>query len=200
MNSILNFKKSENAALNQAIGIFSRETADEALVEFMKLVNQGCNEALSFVGNLYECGGRNVERDCSKAKFYYERAVESAGSIAAYLGLVRIYYYGLGVEKDCCRALEYCEVLIREAGHPYASFYVGKIYMEGCCVEKDLNKSKKYFKDSWRQGYVFGLTYLGLVEQESGYKIIGWLYRIKSGIMAYFIARNDINDYRIREL
>ena len=72
--------------------------------------------------------------------------------------------------------------------------------MEGCCVEKDIEKSKEFYKRAWSRGYVFGLTYLGLAEQESGRKLRGWLYRIKAGIVAFRIGRIDINDDRIREL
>ncbi len=200
MNNIVEFPSSENEKLRKAMDLFGRDTADLALAEFMKLIDQGYDEAFSFVGNLYECGGRNVESDYSKARFYYEQSVERVGAVAAYLGLIRIYYYGLGVERDCCKAFEYCTLLLEEADHPYANFYMGKMYMEGCCVDKDIEKSKEFFERAWRSDYVFGLTYLGIAEQKSGHKLLGWLYRIKAGILAFRISRKNINDARIREL
>lgn len=200
MSNIVEFPSSENEKLRKAMELFSHGTADLALAEFTKLIDQGYDEAFSFVGNLYECGGRNIERDYSKAKFYYEQSIERIGAVAAYLGLIRIYYYGLGVERDCCKALEYCTVLAEEADHPYANFYIGKMYMEGCCVKKDIEKSKEFFKKAWERDYVFGLTYLGIANQKSGHKLRGWLYRIKAGILAFRIGRKNINDGRIREL
>ncbi len=200
MSNIIEFPSSGNGELQKAMDLFSRNTADLALAEFTKLIDQGYDEAFSFVGNLYECGGRNVECDYSKAKFYYEQSVERTGAVAGYLGLIRIYYYGLGVERDCCKALEYCTVLSEEVDHPYANFYIGMMYMEGCCVEKDVEKSKEYFKKAWKEGYVFGLTYLGIANQKTGHNLRGWLYRIKAGILAFMIGRKNIKDARIREL
>lgn len=200
MSNIVEFPSSGDEDLQKAMDLFSHDSADQALAEFVKLIDQGNDEAFSFVGNLYESGGRNVERDYSKAKFYYEQSVERVGAVAAYLGLVRIYYYGLGVERDCCKAFEYCTVLAEEADHPYANFFIGRMYMEGCCVDKNIEKSKEFFKKAWDQDYVFGLTYLGIAEQKSGYMLRGWMCRIKAGILAFRIGRKNINDARIREL
>ena len=200
MSKILDLPISENKKLQKAINLFDRGTADLALAEFTKLIAQGCDEAFSFVGNLYEFGGRNVERDYSKARFYYEQSVERVGAVAAYLGLTRIYYYGLGVERDCSKALEYCMPLSGEADHPYAHFYMGRMHMEGCCVDKDIEIAKDFFEKSWRGGYVFGLTYLGIAEQQSGHKLLGWFHRIKAGLLAFIVSLKNINDARIREI
>ena len=198
MSTIIEFPKSGNAELQNAIDLFDRGTADLALAEFTKLIDQGHDEAFSFLGNLYEVGGRGVDRDYAKAKFYYEKAVERTGAVAAYLGLIRIYYYGFGVQKDCCKALEYCRILAEEIENPYANLYIGKMYMDGCCTEKNLEASKEYFKKAWNAGYVFGLTYLGLAEQADGHKLRGWLLRLRAGILAFRIARKDSADPRIR--
>ena len=200
MKNIIEFPRTENESIRKAIDLFGRDTADLALAEFKILIDQGYDEAFSLVGNLYECGGRNVECDYAKARFYYEQSVERVGAVAAYLGLIRIYYYGLGVERDCCKAIEYCKFLAKEADHPYANFYIGRMYMEGCCMDKDLERSKEFFKKAWDRGHVFGLTYLGIVEQKTGHRLRGWLYRIKAGILAFRIGRKNINDARIREL
>lgn len=202
MSNILDFPSTEDKRLKKAMRLFSRDTADQALDEFIKLIDQGCDEAYSFVGNLYECGGHNLACDYAKAKFYYEQSVERVGSLAAYLGLVRIYYYGLGVERDCCKALEYCKILVEDDDEDdhRINFYTGKIYMEGCCGRQDVEKSKDYFRKAWNRGYVFGLTYLGMAEQKTGHYLRGWLYRIKAGVLAYWIGRDNINDPRIREI
>ncbi len=72
--------------------------------------------------------------------------------------------------------------------------------MEGCYVEKDIEKSKEFFEKAWKGGYVFGLTYLGIAEQKSGHKLLGWLHRIQAGILTFRIGRKNINDARIREI
>lgn len=200
MNNIANFPKTKNKKIAEAVEIFGHNTADTALVEFKKLIDEGCDEAFAFVGAIYEYGGKNINHDYVKAKFYYDQSVERFGAVEAYLGLIRIYYYGLGVEKDFCKAFEYCSILVEEKNNPYANFLIGKMYMEGCCVDKDLERSKEYYKKAWENGYVFGLTYLGILEQRMGHKFRGWLMRIKAGFLCFMIARKNINDPKIREI
>ncbi len=199
MNNVVDFPYTRDEKLRQAMRLFSKGTADLALVEFKKLIDEGCDEAYSFVGNLYAVGGNNVARDYEKARFYYEQSIERVGSVAAYIGLIRIYYYGLGVERDCGKALRYCQVLVEKENHPQANFYIGKMHMDGCGVERDVEKSKDFFRRSWDRGYVFGLTYLGFAEQQTGHYIRGWIYRIKAGVLAYSIGRKNSKDARIRE-
>lgn len=200
MKNVIDFPKTKSEKVQKAIDLFTNDTAGLALTEFNKLIDQGYDEAFSFVGNIYECGGKDVECDYEKARFYYEQSLERTGSVAAYLGLIRIYYYGLGIEKDCCKALEYCSILVEEINHPHANFFIGKMYMEGCCVEQNLDQAKEYFMNAWEQGYVFGLTYIALIEQKSGYKFRAWIKRARAGLTAYNIGRKNINDPRIREL
>lgn len=196
---ILNFPETKNQKIQNAINNFGIEAADTALREFIKLIDDGCDEAYAFVGAIYECGGENVNQDYEKALFYYEQSVERYGAVEAYLGLVRIYYYGLGVERDCCKAFEYCTTLVEETDNMYANYVIGKMYMDGCCVEKDSSKAKEYFTKAWESGYVFGLTSLGLLEQSLGNIVKGWYLRIKAGFIAFMIARENVDDRRIRE-
>jgi len=198
-NKILDFPETKNQKIKNAIEIFRAESTDIALNAFIKLIDEGCDEAFAFVGAIYEYGGKNVSRDYEKALFYYEQSVERYGAVEAYLGLVRIYYHGLGVERDCCKALEYCTPLVEDANNMYANYVIGKMYMDGCCVEKAPTKAKEYFMRAWKSGYVFGLTNLGLLEQSVGNVIKGWYFRIKAGLVTFMIARKDINDRRIRE-
>lgn len=200
MNKRLNFVRSQESELEKATRLFKSGTADLALVAFTRLIDRGCDEAYSFMGDLYRCGGNNVQRDYGKAKFYYEEAINRTGSIGAYLGLVKMYYHGLGIERDYCKAFEYCTLLADEVSHPHAYFYIGRMYLEGQCVDVDLEKAKSYFKESWKQGYVFGLTYLGFAEQRSGHFVRGWMFRIRAAMFAFRLARSNIDDFRIREL
>lgn len=200
MNNIVEFPQPENERLKKAIGLLGSHTADLALAEFVRLIDQGCDDAFSYVGHIYECGGRNVDRDYEKARFYYDQSVERIGSVAAYLGLIRIYYRGLGVDRDFCMAFKYCNILSEDADHPYANFYIGKMYMDGNCVPQNFDKAKVYFKKAWDGGYVFGLGYLGIAEQKSGHWLKGFWYRMRAGALAYRIAVKNIKDPRIREL
>lgn len=199
-SNVVPFPKTSNQKLQDAIDCFSSESASIALDKFIRLIDEGINESYVFVGAIFEFGGKDVEKDYDKARFYYEQSIERFGAVEAYLGLARIYYHGLGIEPDYCKALEYCEIVAEESDNMYANFMIGKIHMDGLCVEQDLDKAKTYFKRSSDSGYVFGMTYLGLLEQNMGNRIRGWFYRMKAGIIAFFIARKDINSPRIREI
>jgi len=91
-----------------------------ALNELLSLAEEGCNEALSYIGSIYELGGENVDRDYDKAKYYYEKSIQRFGSVAAYLGLVRIHFNSSGSNHDCHKTLRYCETIAESIGHPEA--------------------------------------------------------------------------------
>lgn len=200
MKDIINFPKTKNQKIAEAADYFSHDNAETALEKCIKLIDDGYDEAFAFVGAIYEIGGHNVTKDYDKARFYYEQSVERFGATEAYLGLVRIYYYGMGVEKDYCKAFEYCTILSEDADNVYGNFLIGKMYTDGHCVDKNLDKAKEFFKKAWDKDYVFGLTYLGLLEQHLGHNIKGWMFRIKAGFISYKIARKNISDPRIREI
>lgn len=200
MSNIIEFPKSKNEKILEAIDCFGHDNADIALKKFLNLIDDGCYEASAFVGAIYEYGGEGVNRDYIKARFYYEQSVECFGAVEAYLGLIRIYYYGLGIVNDYCKALNLCEILLEENDNKFACFIKGKMYLYGYCVARDFNKSEEYFKRAWEQGYVFGLTYLGILEQYKGNKLKGLILKIKAGFRAFIIARKNINDSRIREI
>lgn len=194
------FRATVDSKLQKAIDNFDVNNAGASLSEFLTLLDEGYDLAYSFLGNIYEFGGANLDKDYIKARFYYEQCVERRGSVSAYLGLTRIYFYGLGVERDCCKALEYSKVISEELDDPFAHYFLGRIFMDGCCDGKDIVKAKVFFKKSWGLGYVMGLSYLGIAEQQSGNFILGMYYRFKAGVLALRIIAKDPNDIRVRIL
>ncbi|MFZ5698074.1 MAG: tetratricopeptide repeat protein [Pseudomonadota bacterium] len=199
MSNVVDFPYTSNKRLREALKLFDKSTAGLALAELNKLIDQGCDEAWSYAGNLYMVGGNGIDRDYVKARYYYEQSVQRIGSVAAYLGLIRIYYYGLGIDRDYEKAFEYCLLLSKSDNNPYANFYIGRMYMDGDGIEKDIETAKEYFRKAWSRDYVFGLTYLGLAEQQSGHWLRGFWYRMKAALITYGIASKNIKDPRIRE-
>lgn len=196
-----NDKHSVHASgLEDAIKLFHPDTADLALRKFLALSESGCDEALSFVGDLYFHGGQGVAQNVERAKEFYEAAIEANGSVAAYLGLIKMYFNGLGVEQDYCQAYELCGFLVKEIDHPYAHFYLGRMYMNGLCVDVDFSRARNHFETSWSHGYVFALTELGFLDKKSGHLLRSLFYRIKAAAVAYFIAVKNPKDHRVREL
>lgn len=200
MNNIIEFPKSKNEKILEAIGCFSHDNADIALKKFLILIDDECYEASAFVGAIHEYGGKGINCDYTKAKFYYEQSVEKFGAVEGYLGLIRIYYHGLGIEVNYCKVLELCETLTEDSNNQYALFIMGKMNLFGYCVSRNFIKAEEYFTKAWNKGYVFGLTYLGILEQYKGNKFKGFILKMKAGFSAYMIGRKNINDPRIREI
>lgn len=148
------------------------------------MIDDGYAEAYAFAGVIYEIGCPGVERDYQKARFYYERAIEQSGTLEAYLGLARIYYFGQGVKQDYCKALEYYYRIASEAkDNGIAFLMLGQMYQHGQCIEKDLKKAKECYERAWQKGYILGSTYLGKLEQEMGHFLTGWLHRLRAGLV-----------------
>ena len=120
------------------------------------------------------------------------------GSVEAYLGLARIHLNGLGVEVNYCKAFEYYSSLMKENDDPLAHLNIGKMAENGMCMEIDCELAKEHFNIAWDNGYVIGLTYLGMLEQKQGHFFKGVYNRIKAGLIAFKIALNDSSDPRLR--
>ena len=52
MKNVIDFPKTKNEKVQNAIDLFNKNTVDLALNEFIKLIDQGYDEAFSFVGNI----------------------------------------------------------------------------------------------------------------------------------------------------
>ena len=195
---MLTFPKSYEQRISSALEDHSKGDSSSALNKLLKMIDDGLDEANLYVGAFYEYGCEGVDKDYSKALFYYEKATEKTGDVEAYLALGRMYYYGMGVDTDVCKAKEYCEKVANEANHTgVAELMLGKIYQDGQCVKKDLQKAKEYYKSAISQGYLMGYTHLGSLEIEAGNYIRGWLFRAKAAML--FITSNDAGQWKIRD-
>ena len=183
----------------EAVALVEHKTADQALSRLIHLADEGCIEALSFIGAIYEFGGANVLKDYELARRYYERSVDEFGAVEGYLGLIRIYLKGLGVEKDFFKVRGYAEKLRGATGNPLASFYLGLTFMHDRSGKENLEMARECFREAWGKGYVYGLTYLGIIEQKSGCYVKGFLMRAKAGLLAFFISSWRPNSERVRD-
>jgi TPR repeat protein len=73
----------ERRRMESAIQAYMEGDYTGALSQFKNLINEGCNEAYSYVGNIYESGGQGVEADIDKAIFYYQKSIEECGDVEA---------------------------------------------------------------------------------------------------------------------
>ncbi|WP_336367403.1 tetratricopeptide repeat protein [Marinobacter sp. C2H3] len=186
--------------LKSAVDLFDEGAFEMALVKFRKLSDQGCFLADAYLGYIYEVGNRAVPRNYRAALSHYQISAEKTGSLLAFFGLIRIYFYGLGVERDCVKAMGYCETVCKSTESPYAYFYMGKICLDESWSGYDLERAKRCFDKAWNLGYIPGLGYLGLAEQRSGRNILGILMRVKALLLAVIVTVKNSNDPRIRRI
>jgi TPR repeat protein len=176
---------------------YSRRDLKTALPILVELIDAGDYQAYSYLGNIFEYGSDEVEKDLSKALFYHERSVEH-GYFNGYLCLARCYYLGKGVPKDFKKAFELYSIVAQEAGDAAASVALGRMYHRGHGVNRDLAKAREHWELAWRAGYFWGLVGLSLLERDEGRWVRGWWLRIKALVYGCKIMRRSRYDEHFR--
>ena len=106
-----------------------------------KLATSGNSDANYELGLRYY-KGIGVDVDYTKAKGYFETAINGGCNAAAYyLGM--IYYNGKGTVTNHSKAKEYFEKSEAD-NNIFSSYYLGKIYYWGDGVEKNVEKATSY--------------------------------------------------------
>ncbi len=184
--------------LNNAINEYFKGNDENSLKQLLELEKEKCTEAYVYLGVFYEKGSKNVDIDFEKAKYYYELATESDGTVEAYLALARFYLKGLGVSINYGKAFEIYSKMIKEKNDSLAHLNIGLMYKDGLFVSEDSKKAYEHFKFAWNDGYVLGLTYMGLTEQKNGKWIQGLFMRLKAGVLSFRLAIKSPNDPHLR--
>jgi hypothetical protein len=104
------------------------------------------SEAFLSLGQIYELGGFNLNRDVSKAIYYFQQAVNQEVAFANF-ELGRLYFQGLPDSlKNESKGISLLEV----AGNrdvPEAQWLLGSIYAKGySSIPRDMPKAKTWFK------------------------------------------------------
>ncbi|RLA03460.1 MAG: hypothetical protein DRQ54_10725 [Gammaproteobacteria bacterium] len=180
-SNVLPFPETANKQLLGILEEFENGNGSIALQRCLSLVDQGDSDANLIAGYIYEQGSDDVPFNYEYAKFYYESCINQSGTVAAYLGMARIYLYGLGVEQDYRKAWSIYEEIVEKSGNVKAYLMLGQMAQYGLGHSQDLSLAREYYSLAWKGGYIFGLTFLGLLEQASGNLIKGWCVRLKAG-------------------
>ncbi|WP_146199045.1 tetratricopeptide repeat protein [Arcicella aurantiaca] len=118
--------------------------AEEYLLK--SLVLQDNKDVHLSLGQIYELGGFNLQRDSQKAIFHFQQAANQDVSFAKF-ELGRLYFQGL---SDSLKNENKGIVLLEEAGIqdiPEAQWMLGSIYAKGYdSVPRDMTKAKFWFK------------------------------------------------------
>lgn len=182
-----------------AVDWFANKDYRRALDEAVALIDEGYGHAYTLAGAIYERGGNGVPQDYEKALFYYQRSIENVGAVEGYLALGRLFYFGKGVEQNYRKAYEYYSIVDADTENAVAYLMLGRLYHKGHGVKQNLDKAREYYEKAITKGYVFGLTYLGFLEQECGHYLKGWRLRLKAAYLFLRISARDPHDSRLRD-
>ena len=198
-NKLVGFPEQHPRRLAVAMDKFyNSDDLSGALKEFVSLIDEGCKDAYFFAGCIYEEGGGNVAKDLEKALFYYQKAIEEAGTVEAYLGLGKFYYYGMGVKQDYAKAFGYYSIVGEDSDNPIAQLMLGKMYQHGHGVNQDLKKAREYYNKAIAKGVVYAIQNLAFLEAEEGNRLKSLWLRLKAGLIAFNIGRKNMKDVRLR--
>lgn len=187
-NNITTLPETIRIKLNKAVNEYFNGNDEIAFSQFNELVDSGYSEAYVYLAGFYEKGTTHVKADYSKAIEFYALAIETQGVVEAYLGLARMYLNGMGVDKDYCKAFNLYSELIDKIDDELAHLNIGLMYKDGLCAEVNYDKAYEHFMHAWENGYIFGLTNIGLLQQKQGKWIKGWLTRLKASYLAFKLS------------
>jgi hypothetical protein len=198
-DNVIDFPKAEAVRLEQAIRAFDRGDQTPSLrEEFQLLARKGVREANYFLGCMSEDGTNGARRDAQTALRYYEQSIEDFGYVEGYLAAARLLYHGGEVEQDLRRAFRFYRLVAESHGHPVACFMLGRMYQRGEGTAKDLVAARLWYDKAISRGSVYGKLNLAMLEAEEGRLLKSLRMRLSAGLSAFFIARKDRRDARLR--
>lgn len=198
-HKLLQFRLPVGSRLEAAISYFdSGDNTKELYEEFIDLIDNGCKEANYYVDCMYEDGTNGVQKNPAHAFFYYTQSVNGFGYVEGYLTLARLYCHGVGVPQNYEQAFFYYDHVAQKKEHPVACFMLGRMYQYGTGPKKDLKLARAWYLRSIAQGNVYGMLNLANLEFEEGHLLSGLWLRIKAGLYAFWIARKQPHDARLR--
>lgn len=197
MAKIIKFPEHASGKINEAISKINEGECIEAKKLLVELINAGCSEANGYLAHIYEYGCNDIEQNIDKAIFYYENSLAGYGDLESVLALARINYYHGQEARDIDKA-KYYYTLAEEYEDPIAYLNLGRMYEKGEGFKPDLDKARQYYKKAIEHGYVYGYTFLAILEKNHDGWFKSLLYRLKSFLKALPIAIRDPDDVRLK--
>jgi TPR repeat protein len=179
--------------------VTAAEEGDNLGVIFLlkSLADKGVWQALARIGELYEAGGGNLEKNLDEAAKWYRKAIFECDDPVAHLGLGRLYYdNALNFEQDRSKAWHHFQkAYINKL--PQAGIYLGIMAYFAATTEEDKNKAQEYFKLAADADYFLAYSYLARIEFARGHIFKGMKLAIKSWLLMIRIAKEDPHDPRL---
>jgi TPR repeat protein len=161
------------------------------------LAEKGVWQALARIGELYETGGGNLERNLDEAVKWYRKSVFECDDPVAHLGLGRIYFEATAdVEQDHEKAVHHFQKAYINRLPP-AGIYLGIMFYFGIGTGKDKKKAREYFQFAADHEYFLAYGYLARMEFASGRVIRAIKLALKGWILMARLTKADPSDPRL---
>ena len=168
----------------------------QVLAILQSLAEKGVWQALARIGELYEIGGGNLEKDPDKAIQWYRRSIFECDDPVAHLGLGRFYYNGTSVDRDFGKS--YMHFQKASLSHlPEANLYIGIMMYSGTGTKKDIEKATKYFTMAAASDFCIAFLYLARIHFRTGHLIKAIACLFKARAVATRLGQVDPNDRRL---
>ena len=125
---IMLFTSSAFAGLEEGRTAYQAEDWFNAIKHLRPLAEEGNDEALVLLGNMYN-DGKGVNQDHKLAFAHYKQALAS-GNDNAMLAIATMYAEGLGTEKDFPAAYTWFDQAA-QSGNPAAQFMLASLHLKG---------------------------------------------------------------------
>jgi TPR repeat protein len=162
-------KSSDLEVTWQQIEIAADDGDHRKVILLLKRLDRlGVWRATSRIGEIYELGANEVEKNLEEAVKWYRKAVFESDDPVAHMGLGRIYYQGCSmVPRDLQKARQHLNKAY-ENDNPQAGIYLGLMSMFGLGVEKNLTTAEMFFSAAAAAGFPIAYTYLANTSALSG--------------------------------
>lgn len=188
--------KKDNIEWEKAVNYLEANNRESALFIFRSLYNNGFEAAARMIALIYETPSDSDSlQDYTKAKKWYEISAYDVGDIIGFIGLAKIYFYGLGVEKNNGKALDFLKSIEGNDFH-IAYLLEGKILLDGINGVEYLDLAEDAFQKSYERGNIVSMFYLAKIAKLKG-KYFGYLRFQIGGIVKSFTAlyNNPSNEF-----
>lgn len=133
---------------------------------YEKAASQGNLDSIYRLGNFYHYGKAMAKKDLSKAREFYQKAVDQ-GLVKAFTGLAIMYFTGEGVERDYEKAFElFSKAVDTENPESEALYLLGFMYENEFGVQRDYDKAKGYYQQALKGSYLRAADGLKRVEEK----------------------------------
>lgn len=179
---------------NEAIAYLDNEDRESALFIFRSLYKKGMLQSARMIAIIYETASEFDElQDYEKALRWYEISAYEAKDIMGYIGLSKIYFYGLGVDIDLDNSLRLLEK-IEGSGYHLVHFFKGKVLMSKSTEGFTLDSAKKEFETAYKKGNLVSLLYLSEIAKKERKNFLAFKYRFIGFFKLLFALYKNTND------